>query len=93
MVMTELETLKWIKEHVSPFINQAIAEHKKSNPDLIYTEDWLGAINMRETGQKIVKLLGQGFVVPGIWEVMKGDYSARPGEKEPRYHGYRTSAN
>jgi hypothetical protein len=86
--MTETQILQWIKDNVSPFLITAITEHKKKNPQLLYTEDWLAAICMRETGLKIAKRLGQGFKVPEIWAEMKGDWSQRPGETEKQYHGF-----
>lgn len=86
--MTEIQVLQWIKTNVAPFIRQAISDSQKANLNLLYTEDWLAAICMRETGGKIAKKLGQGFTVPGIWVEMKGDYTQRHGEPAPKYHGF-----
>lgn len=93
--MTNIDILKWIRLNLGPVITQALAAAKAKNPDLIYTEDWLAAIAMRETGGLIAKRLSEGGdklpsgrqlnVIAGL---MTGDYSQRPGEKEKRYHGF-----
>ena len=82
--MTNTQILNWIKTNNGPAIRQAIAD----TPNCIYTEDWLAAINMRETGIKIMTLLNGGLSVQSINEQMKGDYSERPGDKMPTFHGF-----
>lgn len=92
--MTETQILQWIKQNLGPVIKQSIAGALVSNPDLLYTEDWLVAIACRETGQLIAKRLYQNPSVPSgeqlvrIAPLMTGDYSQREGETEKTYHGF-----
>lgn len=92
--MTNIEILRWIKLNIGPIIAEKLAAAQLKNPDLLYTEDWLGAIVMRETGGLIAKRINQAGDVPSgkmlgvISPLMTGDYSQRPGETEKRYHGF-----
>jgi hypothetical protein len=86
--MTEKQILTWIKTNLSPHIDKAIEAARIKNPMLIYTQDWIAAMTMRETGQKIAKLLGRGVKVPELHTEMKGDYGQREGETEKQYHGF-----
>lgn len=92
--MTNTDVLRWIKTNLGPIIQTAIASAKAKNPDLLYTEDWLGAIACRETGELIAKRISQagnvasGNILNVIAPVMRGDFSQRPGEKEAGYHGF-----
>ena len=82
--MTNTQTLQWIKTNVGPAIDQAIGDSGTT----VFTEDILAAIHMRETGDKVILLLQEGHTVPGIFSLLKGDYSQRPGEAQASYHGY-----
>ncbi len=86
--MTERNILSWINNNLGPVIEQALAEAKRNNPDLLYTKDWLAAMAMRETGFLIARYAGQAKTPVQIHPLMRGDYSQRPGEKEKSYHGY-----
>lgn len=93
--MTNTDTLRWIKLNLGPIIRQSIEAAKAKNPDLLYTEDWLAGIAMRETGTELIpKRLAQaaniqsGNQLSVIAPLIKGDYSQRPGEKEKTYHGF-----
>lgn len=78
--MTERQTLFWIKANLSSYISQAI------KPGMIYSEDWIAGMVMRETGFKIMKYAGLTF--SEVCLQMKGDWSKRIHDAEPRYHGY-----
>ncbi len=92
--MTNTQILQWIKMNLGPVMAQALAQAKAKNSQLLYTEDWLGAICCRETGELIAKRIAQsgnilsGKVLETIAPLMRGDYSQRPGETEAQYHGY-----
>lgn len=86
--MTSTEILKWIKTNLSSYIIQAINDAKVKNPSLLYTEDWLGAITCRETGDLIIRDVTKKLSVTEMAPLMKGDYSKRPGETTEQYHGF-----
>lgn len=86
--MTEIEILKWINDNLGKTILEAIWEAKRTKGSLLYTQEWLSAMTMRETGEKIVKLLTQGHTIPELFEQVKGDYCQRAGESAPCYHGF-----
>lgn len=86
--MTERNILSWINNNLGSVMEQALAEAKRGNPDLLYTKDWLAAIAMRETGFLIARYAAQAKTPAQIHPLMRGDYSQRPGEKEKSYHGY-----
>lgn len=86
--MTELEILRWIKTNLGSHILQAIWEAKRKNEGLIYNSELISAMNMRETGEKIKKLLAQGKTVVEMHGLMKGDYNKRTHDPEPCYHGF-----
>lgn len=86
--MTNTEILAWIKKNLGSYINQAIEEAKVKNPSLLYTEDWLGAITCRETGELIARYIGQDKSILDMAALMHGDYSERHGEDHPQYHGF-----
>lgn len=92
--MTTIDILRWIKLNLGPIIADKLAAAKVKNPGLLYTEDWLAGIAMRETGALIAKRIGQAGNLPTgkifgvIAPLMTGDYSQRPGEKENSYHGF-----
>jgi hypothetical protein len=86
--MTEREILKWIKTNLGFFILQAIWEAKRKNEGLIYTSELITAINMRETGEKIGKLLGKDVSLAEMHGLMKGDYNKRTADPAPCYHGF-----
>jgi hypothetical protein len=82
--MTNTQILSWIKTNLGQSIRKAIAD----TPGCIYTEDWLAAIAMRETGLKIMKLVEAGNTFPNINRLVKGDFSKRPGDPSEMFHGY-----
>lgn len=92
--MTEEQILLWIKSNLGSTIRTVIISGKEKNPALIYTEDWLAAICMRETGGKIAQLLARypsvssGQQLPTIAPLMRGDFGRRPHDTEDKYHGY-----
>ena len=86
--MTYTDILKWIKSNLASYIDQAIMDAKTKNQTLLYTEDWLGAITCRETGDLIARYAGQGKTALEMAELMKGDYTQRSGETEKQYHGF-----
>lgn len=79
--MTERETLYWIRNNLSPFIQEAIK-------GTIYTEDWIAAMVMRETGFLITRYAIAKVFVRDTHAMMKGDYGQRKGESEKSYHGF-----
>lgn len=86
--MTNTQILQWIKTNLSSYINDALTKAKVTNPELLYTEDWLGAITCRETGILIQKYVPQGKTALEMALLMKGDYAQRKGESKPQYHGF-----
>lgn len=86
--MTEKQVIKYIADNLTPQIQSAILFGKTKNPNLIYSIDWLIAITMRETGNKIALYASRGFAPKDIWPLMKGDYSKRGNDVNPSYHGY-----
>jgi len=92
MDMNTVSTLRWIKVHLGPLIRQAIQEAKEKSPDLPYTEEWIGGITMRETGELIARYVSCGLPagkeVQTLAPLMKGDYGRRSGEMTPQYHGF-----
>lgn len=86
--MNEKECLRWISVNLGEAIRKAMQDSKAKNQALLYTFDWLVAMAYRETGIKIIKLIKKGFNTQDIIQNMKGDWSQRPGEKEPQYHGF-----
>jgi hypothetical protein len=82
--MTQRQIFLWIKENLGPLIRKALEQ----NPDVIYTEDWLGAMAYRETGFLIGRYADKKMKAEDIHALMKGDYSKRPGELEKQYHGF-----
>lgn len=84
--MNNIQILTWIKKNLAGTINQALAE----KPGTGFTEDWLAAITLRETGELIAKRLlkNPNLSVNGVAAQMTGDYSQRPGDKEKCYHGF-----
>lgn len=84
--MTETQILQWIKHNLSPVINKALVVE---NP-VIYTEDWLAGIVMRETGGLINKYVTRGLDLESVSGLMRGDYTMRKwkGEMSKRYHGF-----
>lgn len=85
--MTDQQLSNWIKQHLGPIINDCLIKTETAD---IYSEDLLGAMAQRETGIKMFKYLGKdpAMNVNALSELMLGDYGQRPGEAEPRYHGY-----
>lgn len=79
--MTESNILRWIKDNLSGYIDQAIID---SN----YSQDLLAGMTMRETGFLIARYIGEGKTPEEIHKLMKGDYSQRKEETEKQYHGY-----
>jgi hypothetical protein len=79
--MTETSILKWIKDNLSPVIIPAIQ-------GTIYTEDWLGAMAYRETGELIARYAPKGLNLESISALMKGDYTQRHNDKQKEYHGF-----
>lgn len=86
--MTEKQVLRWIKDNLSGFINQALSEARTDNPKLFYTEDWIAGMAYREVGFLIDRYATQGKPPEVIHGLMRGDYSKRPGEKKKVYHGF-----
>lgn len=84
--MTNTQILSWIKKNLGPIMQEGIAAAREKNPDLLYTEDWLGAICCRETGGLIARYPNASL--SGVSSVMRGDYSQRKGETEKSYHGF-----
>jgi len=82
--MTTNQILAWIKANLGPQIRQAIADSGYTT----YTEDWIGAMTMQETGFLIAKLIGEGYSVPILFSHLKGDYSQRPGDAAVVPHGF-----
>lgn len=80
--MTEREILQWIKKNLSAIIAQAIADSKTD----LFTDDLMAAMAMREVNNKILKYAAKPFAE--VCEQMKGDWSQRPGESKPTYHGF-----
>ena len=85
--MTDSQLLQWIKTNLGSTISQAISDcNGASTP---YTEPWLGGLTYREVGQllnRYVPLLQND--VNAISAKMEGDWSQRPGDAAPMYHGY-----
>lgn len=79
--MTERETLYWIRNNLSPFIQDAVK-------GTIYTENHIGGMVMRETGILIMRYAKARVFPKTIHEMMKGDYGQRKGETEKSYHGF-----
>src|SRR5271168_406968 len=86
--MNDQEVLAWIQTNLATYINLAIAAALVSNPALLYTTDWLAAITCRETGDLIARHAATAPDAMDMAVLMKGDYSTRPGEVAPTYHGY-----
>jgi hypothetical protein len=86
--MGEKETMQWILDNLGEIIRRSIDDSKVINPELLYTPDWLAAMCYRETGFLIARYVGQGKRPEAIHQLMRGDYSQRPGEKEKDYHGF-----
>lgn len=90
--MTETQIIQWIKTNLGPIIDYSLVMARGRNPDLLYTEDWLGGIAMRETGGLIAKLLpsvpATGNALNLISPLMRGDFGQRPADKEKMYHGF-----
>lgn len=86
--MTNTQILQWVKTNLGSYINEALNEGKIKNSSLLYTEDWLGAITCRETGDLINRYVTQGKSVLEIAELMKGDYTQRKGDTQKQYHGF-----
>lgn len=84
--MTNTQILAWIKKNLGPIMQETIAAAKVKNVDLLYTEDWLGAIACRETGGLIARY--PNAPLSDVSSVMRGDYTQRPGETEKQYHGF-----
>jgi hypothetical protein len=82
--MTQERILYWIKENISPLINEALEASKGT----IYTEDWLAGMAYREVGFLIARYVDQKMKPEAIHSLMRGDYSRRPGELEKQYHGF-----
>ena len=82
--MTDKEILTVIKTKLGETIKQAIIDSKTT----LYTEDWLGAMAMREMGHKIDKLMQQGKTWAEIVLNAKGDYGQRSSDDKPIYHGF-----
>jgi hypothetical protein len=73
--MTEIQQLQWVQKHLGEAIRAALKEP--------YTENWLIAMAVKETGVRIAK---QGSVPD--WSKFKGDYTKRPKDTEKMYHGF-----
>jgi hypothetical protein len=86
--MNNTQILQWIKKNLASYINEAISSAKSTNSNLLYTEDWLGAITCRETGELIERYIPQGRSVLDMASLMHGDYSQRSHETKPQYHGF-----
>lgn len=82
--MTSNDIIQWIKTNVGPAICQAVADSGTT----VFNETVMGGIHRQETGIKLMQLLGAGHTVPEIFSQLKGDYSQRPGEAAPGYHGF-----
>jgi len=74
-IRSEADLLLWIKKHLGPYIQKAIA-------GTVYTEDWLGAIAARETGFLIIRYVNRGLGLEEITKRMKGDFN------NGIYHGF-----
>jgi len=84
--MTSLEIMGWYKNNLFPIVVKAIEEKKLSNPDLIYTPDWLIAMAYRETWTLLIPFIKNRTPFKNIEP--KGDYGQRKGETEKQYHGF-----
>lgn len=84
--MSVIQILQWIKDNLSADIQAALAKV----PGTIFTEADLAGINCRETGGLLARyaFIKPSVPVANICSLMRGDYSARPGEIEKTYHGY-----
>lgn len=82
--MTHRQISLWIFNNLGPVIRQALAAHR----GVIYTEDWLAAIAHREVFPLIARYVQARMKTKDMWELMKGDYSQRDGEREKSYHGF-----
>jgi len=80
--MTEKQILNWIKINLSPIIDHAIAD----SGNVIYTQDWIAAMAMREVNFLIARHADKPVEV--VAKLMKGDYGQRKGEKVKSYHGF-----
>lgn len=80
--MTEKQILQWIKTNLTPVINEAIED----SGNVPYTEDWLGAMAMREVNFLIARHADKPLEV--VAKLMKGDYGQRKGETQKSYHGF-----
>lgn len=82
--MTETQILTWIKNNFAPYIQKALA----ARPGTIYTEDWLAGMTCRETDGLLARYILQKVDVLVVCSLLRGDYTQRPGESAPQYHGY-----
>jgi hypothetical protein len=82
--MTNQQIINWLKINIGSDVQRAITD---TNEQLFTFEIMIG-MAIRETGLKVMELLNEGHKVPEIYSLIKGDYSKRPTDKEPIYHGY-----
>ena len=84
--MTETQILTWIRDNLGKIIDKAIAVESP----VIYTQDWLAAIVMREVNGLIARYVPKGLDLESISGLMRGDYTQRKdrGETSKRYHGF-----
>lgn len=86
--MTERDILQWVNVNLGDAIDRAIVHAREKFPDHPYTKDWLAAMSMRETGFLIARYVKAGTKTDIIHNLMKGDFTQRPDEKEKSYHGF-----
>jgi hypothetical protein len=85
MLKTNKDILSWIHDNLGETIRELTDVIFK---DTLYTEAFIAGLICRETGFLILRYANQGLGLDEIAVRMKGDYSRRPGEPEPRYHGF-----
>src|SRR5438067_8552551 len=86
--MTDKDIIVWINNNLGEDIDKAIAEAKKTNPNLQYDRSLLCAMAYRETGFLIARYVAKGMFAKDIHPIIKGDYTQRTGETEKQYHGF-----
>lgn len=86
--MTTKDILEWIKTNLATDIQQALADAKTWNPNLLYTEPWLAGMVCRETGLLIARNAPYKQSLDVVSALMRGDYTQRPHDHDKRFHGY-----
>jgi hypothetical protein len=82
--MTEQAIITWLKNNVGAAIQQAITD----TGEQLISADTLVGMAMRETGLKVMNLLGAGHTAPGLFTLIQGDWGKRATDARERYHGY-----